>query len=275
MDWFDFVFPLVMILWPATFSLFIRHHPDPDDDAAERVERIARLRRRLWLGTVLAVTAYLALYASAFSEFARYVWVTCFPLWFAGAMPLFQAKDRGWRPLHRPEGTRAATLQRRDLEPASLQTARKAAWTGWLALFAATVWAVAESGQGLRLAWTLIFPLIGGGWLAWGAYFGRMATLEPEPIDVSASPELARGYAEFRNFKLWGWFALSVLAMLAFCTTSLLLALDPSGLMTTAIVIGAGGGSLAGVLGAAFGVRADFYRTRLHRLYQDLSENRL
>lgn len=119
----------------------------------------------------------------------------------------------------------------------------------------------------------MIFPLIGGGWLAWGAYFGRMATLEPEPIDLSSSPELAQGYADFRNFKLWGWFTLSVLAMLAFCMTSLLLALDASGL-TTAIWIGAGGGSMVGVLGGVFGVRADLYRTRLNRLYQDLSENR-
>lgn len=271
MDWFRLVFPLVMILTPALSSLFIRNHPDPGDDAAERAARIARLRTRLWLGTAVAVAAFLAFHFWVSTEIAYYLWVAGFPLWFAGAMPLFQAKDRGWQPLHRPEGTRAATLQRRDLEPASLRAARKVAWGGWLALVAATLWAFATGEQGWELAWLLIFPLTGGGWLAWGAYCGRLAMLEPEPIDVSASPELAQGYADFRNFKLWGWFTLSVLAMLAFCTTTLLLALDASGLLTTAIWIGAGGGSMVGVLGGVFGVRADLYRTRLHRLYQDLS----
>jgi len=239
--------------------------PDESDSPKTAARRIRELP---------AVAAFLALQFWVSTEIAYFLWVACFPLWFAGAMPLLQAKDRGWQPLHRPAGTRAATLQRRDLEPASLQVARKVAWGGWLALLAVTLWAFATRSESWAFAWTLIFPLMGGGWLAWGAYFGRMATLEPEPIDVSASPELAQGYADFRNFKLWGWFTLSVLAMLAFSTTSLLLALDGSGLMTTAIWIGAGGGSMVGVLGGAFGVRADLYRTRLNRLYQDLSENR-
>lgn len=273
MDGFRLVFPLLMILSPAIFSLFIRTRSEPGTDAAGRAARIARLRKRLWSGTAAAVAALFVARSWGSAEIAQYLWIASFPLWFLGAMPLLAAKDYGWQPIHRPEDVRAATLTRRDIEPASLRGARRAAWSVWAALVAATLVAFTTRPQGGTTAWALIFPLIGGGWLAGGAYLGRMLTLEPEPVDVSDAQELARGYAEFRSFKLWGAFALSVLAMLTFCAVTLLLAWAGPEQLTAAIWVGAAGGSIVGLLGAAFGVRADLYRTRLHRLYRDLSRS--
>jgi hypothetical protein len=74
---------------------------------------------------------------------------------------------------------------------------------------------------------------------------------------------------------LWGWFVVSVLAMLCFCLPALLLALDPERFLYAAVWIGAGGGAFVGIAGAAYGMRADLYRARLNRLYQDLYENRV
>jgi len=275
MDWFRFVFPLVMILSPLVASCFVRVHPDPGQDASARAARIATLRRRLWLATVVAVGAFLLLYFAVSPEASYYMWTASFPLWFLGTMPLLQTKDRGWRPMQQRGAVRSATLQRRDVEPPALRRARLLAWAAWAALFGATIVAFVVRRPGWFYAWMLTFPLFGGGWVASGAHFARMTALEPEPIDASGSPELAAGYAEFRRYKLWGWFVISMLAMLCFSVPPLLIALDPDRFLYPAVWIGGGGGALVGVAGAAYGMRADLYRARLNRLYQDLYENRV
>lgn len=274
MDWFRFVFPLVMILSPVIASLFIRVHPDPGQDPAARRARISKLRGRLWLGTAAAVAAFLALYYGVSAEVSYYMWMASFPLWFLGAMPLLQAKDRGWRPVRQEGPIRTARLQRRDVEPPSLRKARRYAWAVWAVLFGATIAAFAVRRPGWLYAWTLTLPLWGGGWIASGAYFSRTTLREPEPMDASGSPELVERYADFRRYKLWWWFVLSVLAMLCFCLPALLLALGPNRFLYPAIWIGAGGGALVGIAGAAFGMRADFSRARINRLYQDLDDKR-
>lgn len=54
MRWFDFFFPLGMILSPAIFSLFVRIQPAPGEDTQEQAVRIRSLRKKLWRWTAAA-----------------------------------------------------------------------------------------------------------------------------------------------------------------------------------------------------------------------------
>jgi hypothetical protein len=274
MRYFDFFFPLSMILFPVIFSMFVRPHPDPKDPHPEATAaRVAQLRRRLWWGTAAAVAVFLAAYSLAAPRVAYFLWVLAFPLWFAGTMPLLQAKDRGWRATERPPA-RAATLERRDVPPPRLAGSRMLAWAVWLALSVLALWPFVSGRTDWSFAWFLVFSVFGGGWLLMGSYGARLSALEPEPLDAGGAAELAQGYESLRRFKVWGWFALSTMAMLAFCLPPVFLAQDPEGWLEAAIWVGAGGGALVGLLGGAFGIMVDVRRTRLNRLYQDRIEGR-
>ena len=169
---------------------------------------------------------------------------------------------------------RTATLRRRDGAPPRLALARLLAWMLWLALLLLAVWPFFRGEADWSTAWFLIFSAFGGGWLLMGKLGTRLSVLEAEPMDVGGSPDLVRGYDSLRRFKIWGWFAVSTMAMLAFSLPAVLLARDPEEWLYAAIWVGAGGGALVGLLGGVFGVTADIRRTRLNRLYQDLAEGR-
>jgi len=274
MKYFDFFFPLSMILFPLIFSLFVRSHPDQrDPDPQPTVARVAMLRKRLWLGTAAAVLFFLGFYFFASPRGASFLWVLAFPLWFAITVPLLQAKDRGWKMTERP-AARTATLERRDVAPPGLAIARLLAWILCLALFVLALWPFLRGQTEWSTAWFLMFSAFGAGWLLMGRFSTRLSVLEGEPMDVGGSPELAQGYESLRRFKIWGWFAVSTMAMLAFSVPPVLLARDPEGWLYAAIWVGAGGGAFVGLLGGVFGVTADVRRTRLNRLYQDLAEGR-
>jgi hypothetical protein len=275
MRYFDFFFPLSMILFPVIISMFVRAHPDPrDPDPDATAARVAQLRRRLWLGTAAAVVVFLAAYSLAPPRAAFFLWVLAFPLWFMGAMPLLQAKDRGWRVTERPPA-RAATLERRDVTPPRMAGARIIAWAVWLILLVLALGPFLAGATDWRFAWFLLSSAFGGGWLLMGSFGARLSSLEPEPMDAGGSAELAQGYESLRRFKVWGWFILSIMAMLAFCLPPVLLAQDPEAWRSAAIWVGAGGGALVGLLGGVFGIMADVRRTRLNRLYQDRIEGRV
>ena len=274
MRYFDFFFPLSMILFPVIFSLFVRSHPNPrDPDPQATTARIARLRRRLWLGTAAAVVLFIVVHSVAPPRWAYFLWILAFPLWFLGTMPLLQAKDRGWRPVERPPA-RAATLERRDVTTPGLAVARLLAMIIWLVLLLAALWPFAGGTADWTSAWFLMFSAFGAGWLLMGRYATRLSTLEPEPLDAAGSAELARGYESLRRFKVWGWFAVSTMAMLAISVPPVLLARDPEGWLYAAIWVGGGGGAFVGLLGGVFGIMTDIRRTRLNRLYQDLAVDR-
>jgi hypothetical protein len=273
MKYFDFFFPLSMILFPLVFSLFVRSHPDPrDPDPQATLARVARLRKRLWLGTGAAVVLFLGVYLFASPRAASFLWILAFPLWFAITAPLLQAKDRGWMMTERPQ-TRAATLERRDVAPPKLALTRFLASILWLALFVLALWPFLRGQAEWRSAWFLMFSVFGAGWLLMERFATRLSVLEAEPMDSAGSPELMRGYESLRRFKVWGWFTVSTMAMLAFSVPPVLLARDPEGWLTVAIWVGAGGGAFVGLLGGVFGVTADIRRTRLNRLYQDLADD--
>jgi hypothetical protein len=92
-------------------------------------------------------------------------------------------------------------------------------------------------------------------------------------MDAGDSPELSRAYADFRRGKMWAWYAMSVVVMIVMTLPALMIASKGAELREAAIWVGAGGGSLAGVLGGAVGVWADLRRAKLNRLFQQISGN--
>ncbi len=269
----EIVFPLLMLLFPLAFCQFIATKPDAEADASARAALIRRVQRRLnlWTGVaVLGFAALLALDRAAGTEIARYAWIASFPLWFGTAMPLLQSKDPGWQPLARPAGQRAASLARRDLPPPALRVARLAAWGLWLPLAITTLVLLARGQSGNW--WLLVFPAMGAVWLIIGTYAASMSAIEAEPMDAAGTPALAQAYAELRAIKHGAWFGITALAMLVFCLPALLVAWDEQAMLGAAIWTGAGGGGFVGVLGGVFGVIADVKRSRIRRLYGDLTK---
>jgi roadblock/LC7 domain-containing protein len=273
MRWFEFFFPLGMILSPAIFSVFIRIQPAPGEKAQEQTARIQALRMRLWLWTAGAVILFLALYSYGLAELSRLAWILFFPLWFHCTMPLLQAKDHGWRPALGDETSRSASLVRRDIQAHIPTWAWLLAGAIWLLALVGTIGLFVTQPHGRQFAWVIVFPFMGGAWLLWGRYWASKSALEPEPIDAGDPPELSRAYADFRRAKMWAWYAMSVMVMLVMTLPAVMMALRGTEWLEAAIWVGAGGGSLAGILGGVVGVWADLRRAKLSRLYQRISAN--
>lgn len=273
MHWFNIFFPLGMILFPAIFSVFIRTRSAPREDASEHTARIQVLRKRLWLWTAGAVIFFLALYSYGPAELSRFAWILFFPLWFQGAMPLLQAKDHGWRPALAEKTARSASLVRRDMQAPIPTWAWLLAGATWLLSLVLIIELLVTQPHGRLVAWTIVFPFMGGAWLLWGRYWTAKSALEPEPMDAGDSPELSEAYADFRRAKMWAWYVMSVMVMVVMTLPAVMVALRGTELLKAAIWVGAGGGSLAGVLGGVVGVWADLRRAKLTRLYQRISEN--
>lgn len=267
---FDVAFNVFMILFPAVFALCIRVKPDERGEEPARPARIAILRRRLFAGTALVLLAFWLLYCYISTEVASYMWICSFLLWFHLAMPLLQAKDPGWRPLQRPQTVRGASLTRRDTPGPALRFGWLAAWLLWLIVLVATFAGLVRGGSAAAW-WMLLFTATGSCYLIGGPWALKQSLLEPEPMDAQASPELLAAWARLRRLKLLAWFGLAVGAMLVFSLPPLVIAWGGQAWLMAAIVIGAGGGALIGVLGGVFGVAADLQRTRINRLYRALT----
>jgi hypothetical protein len=269
MQWFDTLFPMAMILFPGVFTWFVRAGPQASD--AARAARIRALHLRLWGGTAaaLALFALLRLSGGLAGEAASYLWLAFFPLWFRAAMPLLQEKDPGWRPLRIETTRRAASLVRRDRVSPALQGARWVSWMLWAALVTALVLVLAQSAASQW--WLLAFPAFGALQLAGGVYFSRLSALEPEPLAAAGAAELQRTYARLGVLKAWGWYSVTTAAMIAFGAAPLAAAWNDGELLEAAIWIGAGGGALVGIAGAALGITADLQRAKARRLYGEVA----
>lgn len=265
MDYYNTIFTLFMILFPAVFTLFIRTRPGTDEQ--DRTQR--RLTLTLWFATAVAVFAYLLL-ARWQPAVAYVMWCVFFPLWFGLAMPLLRTRDPGWGPVVRG-ARRSASLVRRDVLPARLRF-------GWIVLTA--LWGVllCLSLLGLGLAvvqpaqwWLLAFNLTAGFelWLLHWA-MGR-SLIEPEPLAADESDELREARARFHGFKLLGWLTLAALMVLIFSLPPLLLIWYGNAALAWAIAIGAGGGTLAGIGGGVFGTLASVRRAEINRLCSEVS----
>lgn len=265
MDYFDYAFTLLMIFFPAVFTLFFPGR----DLAAEIVARGKRLRLALWSATLVCAAAYLLL-ARWQPAVGYFIWMAFFPLWFNLAMPLLRLRNPAWRTPAR-DAVRSASLVRRDLLPPALRF-------GWIALGAFWALLLGVTAAGFVFAparptqwWLLAFNLAAGFEL-WILHWAmRRSLVEPEPAAPGDSEALRRERESFRRFKLNAWFLLAAVAMLIFSLPPLLLAWYGNDALGWAIAIGAGGGTLAGIGGGVFGTWATVRRARINQLYLESS----
>ena len=260
MDYFDFVFPLFMILFPAIFTLFVgAKSKDPEQHA-----KSIKLARLLWFSTGFTVIAYILL-ARWYPVIAYFMWLMFFPLWFMLAMPLLRARDPGWRPLAR-DTLRSASLVRRDVLPPALRVAWIVALVLWGLLLCTSVMGIVLAVSELARWWLLFFHVAAGAelWLLHWAM--RRSLIEPEPTSPHETELIRAERDSFHRLKLNAWFILAAVAMLIFSLPPLLLIWYGNGALMWAIAIGAGGGTLAGIGGGIFGTIASVKRAKINRL---------
>ncbi len=261
MDIFDLIFTPLMILFPAAFTLFIRPGAALDD---ARRALAARLVRRLWFATAVALVVYAGLTYWQ-PVVGHFMWLAFFPLWFLFAMPLLRTRNPEWGPLKR--GTvRSASLAARDHLPPELRVGWIAVSALWLLLSAVTVAGLFMAAGQSGLWWLLAFNAMAGAELWLLNWAMRRSLIEAEPVSP-ADDEVIRAEREsFRRFKLYGWLAVAALVMLIFTLPPLLLIWYGADALTWAIIIGAGGGTLVGIGGGVFGTIASLKRAKINRL---------
>lgn len=278
MIWFHRLFPVLMLAWPAVFTLCSRPHP-----ALALPEAGARTRRlvlvsllalvvhgvvRLWIETSSSLPIAFGVgwtpFVSSFGSLA---------LWFWVGMPALAARQPGWGPMPAPASEHAALSRGPSREPlvrsASLVPRERsnpvprgawlAGWAACAACAAATLWAIAR-GVSPALLTGLCF------WLGCGPLATRSSLLEPEPLDEHGSPELLLAYARLRRFKAWGFFWFGLCGTFVFAAIAVASAVYPR----EAGLAGGLSGAALGLLGGAFGTLASVRRARINTLRHEL-----
>ncbi len=256
MQHFRLIFDLGMTVWPFAFVLLFPAKPVLNG------ERLSKYKRRALLLGIATAAAWclIALVHSRFSG-VHGLWTLCFVLWFGGAMPIMRLKRLDWSAPLPDASARQASLHSRLHASPVPKFWWAVAWCVWLLLLAATLATVDAHVQAL---FPLFFNLMGAFWLIMGQYGLRWFLLEPEPLDAHGSVELRDAYGALRKFKVHGWFGLVIGAMLIFSSVALMIARDAG--VVAVVVLGAGGGSLLGVLGGVFGTYASVLRGRIAEL---------
>lgn len=247
--------PLVLHGWQPNAQL-----------AADRKAAWAAARLRLLVATSIALALF-ALWWHIHRESAQYAWLLCFVLWHRYALPVYHL---GHPEFDAPAAdvTRAASLRPRVLAPAlaaRLTRYRVVAWALWTLVLGLSVLGLALR-DGWADAWLLSFALAGAGWLLFEPTIQRAFLDEPEPLPPAPSQRLLDAYAQFRVFKVSGWFALCASAAVCFVMPTLLLCWYGNAALTWAIVIGAGGGCAIGMAGGVVGWLADRRRSEIAKL---------
>jgi len=261
MIWFQRLFPVFMVLWPAAFSVFVEPHRDAD-------ARAPVLARRLWLATLAALLVHAGVQAWIEAalppqHWLRSGWPTAYAvsasmiLWFGFGVPALVARDPGWRaPRAAPE--RSAALAPRHLHHPVPRAAWVAGWIVFALCAGASLWAVLAGAHAailLGLAW----------WVFMAGFGARRTVLEAEPLDREGTPELARQYAALRAFKAWCFYALGLAGTVCFSAVALLTVAHPP----LAGWAGAALGTTLGLFGAVFGTLASVRRARANRLLHE------
>jgi hypothetical protein len=263
MDYFEIVFVVGMLIWPAAFTQLVRRQASLPS-TAEQAE-IAIKQRRLWLWTAIAVGVYVALRLGGGVPLVHFMWIACFPLWFLLAVPLLRAKDPGWRGVPQ-RSTRSAALIRRDLLPKPIAQAWVVLTIVWFGLTLAAVAGIVMGAPGAPLRWLIIFPLTAGGEVALFFWCCKRSLIEAEPSVAEETSEIRAAREHLRRIKLYGWLGAAAASVVVFTAPALILIWWGESALMPALIVGAGGGGLVGIGGGVFGTLADLRRVKLNRL---------
>jgi len=277
MIWFDRIFPALMILFPAGYTLFFRTNP------AGPKPGLPRLQRRLWLGTAAALLLFTAVHVllldspdpEAGASWGPRIWTPLgsllffFLLWFGAALPLLRARHPGWDAAIPTTPLRSASL----LPRAAGKVIPRRAWiAGWFlfVLVAAPLAVLVSQGKitALSLLVLIFWPVSGVS----GAWFSAR---EPEPLDSRGSPAMLAAYAKSRAFRAWGFYWLGLGLLLLSALPFLILGMvQPESSGEFLAWMGSGIGVLGGLGGAVFGILGDLQRVRVRRLLHELEAGR-
>ena len=269
MEWFQLIFPLVMILSPLVFVLC--SGTSPQAGAAAKP-----LMHALWACTLGMVAVQLSLwYAGA--RTATFMGFAFMPLWFALAMPALMHRRPEWRRLHGSTPERTASLQPRHHEPLLPRWLMVLpSWVGLAGVVSVAAAVVMHRTQVGPLGPVDDASLIAAVLLVIGSevlLFGLLPAITravrqmPEPEPAGGDASLREAYAKHRRFVacsmtlLFGVGMNAVAVAVASC-----LAWVPSTnplRLTLLIVCGAGGGTLVGLGGAAIGTVSSLRRVRI------------
>lgn len=235
----------------------------------------------LWGGLALAGTRF------AWARWAAdSAWLLFFPLWVVFGWPVMRMKN---------PAIDASTYAHADvhgvMRTASLvNRERRSPVRRWMWVVAATVCIAGPLAIGLRAIWILpedqganavpfgesadhlvwllflVLSVLALADLLWLPRILKSMLLEPEPMDASGSPELAKLYARQRRRRVLGMFwLLGVAAPLLMSGIYTLAVWIPRGGAMWG-VIGGIGGSVLGIAGAVFGWRMAAERARIMEL---------
>ena len=280
MEWFQLIFPLVMILSPLAFVLISGTSPQASAAGTP-------LMKAMWACTLGAVAVHLALWLTGIKD-ATFMGFAFMPLWFALAMPALMHRRPEWRRVYGSSPERSATLTPRSQEPLLPRWLTQLPASVGLAGFVSVVTAIVmhrtqASPYGpvdtVAIA-SAILLVIGGEVLVLGLIpaITRAVRQMPEPEPAGGDASLREAYAKHRRFVacsmtlLFGVGMNALAGILASCL-AWVPAANPLRL-TLLVACGAGGGTLLGLGGAAIGTISSLRRARIATQLRELEAAR-
>lgn len=268
MDWFDQLFPPLMILSPALMSLAFRANREVEIDRS----KVRRSTILLWLGTCIALVLARLAWLWPGAPWARFAWVLVAPL-FPLLMPLLIAKNPDFNTQLAAGTVRSAPLgNRQRLQPVPSWW-WLAGWAVWSACLICVLARLLTPGDPwASWPWPIALSVLatqGPILLGVGHWSVRMVLGESEPMDARNSPTLAREYEALRRARSRGIAAFALLMTLVTSVLALAFAwLEPTPIWG---LYGGGLGAALGVGGAAFGTVCTVRRLQINSLLRRLS----
>lgn len=280
MEWFQLIFPMVMILAPLVFVLC-------SGRSQEALPGAAPLMQALWACTLGVLGVHLGLWYAGVKA-ATFMGFAFMPLWFALAMPALMHRRPEWQRLHGSTPERTASLQPRTREPLVPRwLLHLCGWVGTLGVISvASAFVMHRSGrspmgpvEGTSLTAALLL-IIGSEILMFGLLpvITRTVRQMPEPEPAGGDASLREAYAKHRRFVACSMILLFGVGMNALAgIVASCLAWVPSThplRLTLLVACGAGGGALIGVAGAAIGTVSSLRRARIAAQLRGVEEAR-
>lgn len=258
----------LMIITPCLISLL-----GPSKLAVQAERKAFYVARRQLLSATIVALALLLLIGWFLSINTHHYWIS-------GVIPFIEGLF--WIPLWFVFGMKALRLQFPEIQAVQTRPVRRASltprqpltrkmhwinvsgWAFWMILLLLTVLGLMRHEW--KQSWLAAFHLSALFWLIGSRYLSKTIVFEPEPLPENPSEDLQSAYRRFRQQRQQGLMVMGLAAAFISALPPTLLAWYPQTGLKTAILVGAGGGTLLGVFGGIIGTWASIQRLRLARL---------